>query len=76
MFRRAQFPNYRQLDRMDCGPACIKIVAAHFGKDLDLDYLRNLSGQQKGGVSLAGISDALETIGISALGRTTFSGRI
>ncbi|MCG2460522.1 peptidase domain-containing ABC transporter [Flavobacteriaceae bacterium F89] len=70
MFRRTQFPNYRQLDQMDCGPVCIKIVAAHFGKDLDLDYLRDLSGLQKGGVSLEGVSDALETIGITALGIT------
>src|SRR5690606_35598776 len=70
MFRRTQFPNYRQLDRMDCGPVCIKIVAAHFGKDLDLDYLRDLSGLQKGGVSLAGIAEALEIIGITALGIT------
>lgn len=76
MFKRTQFPNYRQLDRMDCGPACIKIVAAHFGKDLDLDYLRGLSGLQKGGVSLAGISDALETIGITALGITASLGEL
>ena len=70
MFKRTQFPNYRQLDRMDCGPTCIKIVAAYYGKDLELDYLRGLSGLHKGGVSLAGISNALETIGIKALAIT------
>jgi hypothetical protein len=23
------FPTYRQLDAMDCGPACIRMVAKH-----------------------------------------------
>ena len=29
--RRFKFT--RQFDQMDCGPACIRMVAAHYGKD-------------------------------------------
>ncbi|WP_035141916.1 cysteine peptidase family C39 domain-containing protein [Flavobacterium daejeonense] len=26
------FPVDRQLDMMDCGPACLKMIAKHYGK--------------------------------------------
>ncbi len=68
MFRTAEFPGYRQLDQMDCGPTCLKIIAEFFGKDFHLDYLREISFLQKGGVSLSGLSLALEKIGIESLG--------
>src|SRR5690606_17895338 len=53
---------------MDCGPTCVKIIAKHYGREHDLEYLRQISGVGKGGVSLAGISGALESIGIEAIG--------
>lgn len=68
MFRTAGFPGYRQLDQMDCGPTCLKIITEFFGKDFHLDYLREISLLQKGGVSLAGLSHALENIGIESIG--------
>ena len=49
---------------MDCGPACIRMVASHFGKDYPLSYLRSLSHLTREGVSVAGIRDALKAIGI------------
>lgn len=53
----------RQFDKMDCGPACIRMVASHYGKDYPLSYLRSLSHLTREGVSVAGIRDALEKIG-------------
>lgn len=53
----------RQFDKMDCGPACIRMVASHYGKDYPLSYLRSLSHLTCEGVSVAGIRDALEKIG-------------
>ena len=53
----------RQFDKMDCGPACIRMVASHYGKDYPLSYLRSLSHLPREGVSVAGIRDALEKIG-------------
>ena len=26
------FPHYLQLDSMDCGPACLKMIAKYYGK--------------------------------------------
>ncbi|MEG3657799.1 peptidase domain-containing ABC transporter [Arenibacter palladensis] len=67
-FGTSHFPNYRQLDQMDCGPACLKIITKHYGKDYNLEYLRQISNLRRGGASLAGLSEALETIGIDAIG--------
>ena len=32
----------RQFDQMDCGPACIRMVASAYGKEYPLSYLRSL----------------------------------
>lgn len=53
----------RQFDKMDCGPACIRMVASAYGKDYPLSYLRSLSHLTREGVSVAGIRDALDRIG-------------
>lgn len=54
----------RQFDQMDCGPACIKMVSSAYGQDYPLSYLRTLSHLTREGVSIAGIRDALKTIGM------------
>ncbi|WP_026809905.1 peptidase domain-containing ABC transporter [Arenibacter latericius] len=68
MFETITFPNYRQLDQMDCGPTCLKIIAKHYGKDLNLEYLREISSLTSGGVSLGALSQAMDVIGISSIG--------
>ena len=30
------FPFYKQLDAMDCGPTCLRMVARHYGKHFTL----------------------------------------
>lgn len=62
------FPIYRQLDTMDCGPACLRMIAKHYGKALSLKYLRERSFITREGVSMSGISDAAEFIGFRTLG--------
>ncbi|MGV3586435.1 MAG: peptidase domain-containing ABC transporter [Adhaeribacter sp.] len=62
-----QFPFYRQLDAMDCGPTCLRMVAKHYGKIYSLQALRQKSYFTREGVSLLGISDAAETIGFRTL---------
>ena len=56
----------RQFDQMDCGPACIRMVASAFGKDYPLSYLRSLAHLTREGVSVAGIRDALRAIGMES----------
>lgn len=57
----------RQLDMMDCGPASLKMVAKHYGKYYSLQYLRDLCGNTREGVTLTGISHGAETIGLRTL---------
>lgn len=51
---------YPQHDQMDCGPACLAMVASYYGKDFGLQYLRDKSFITREGVSLLGISAAAE----------------
>ena len=58
------FPFYRQIESMDCGPACLKMVARYYGKNHSLDALREKAYIDRQGVSMLGISDAAEAIGL------------
>lgn len=69
----SKFPFYQQLDAMDCGATCLRMVARYFGRYYSLDYLRELTYMGKQGVSLLGISDAAEHIGLQTLAvKTTY----
>lgn len=62
-----KFPHYQQLDQMDCGPTCLKIVAKHYGKHLNLQNLRQKSYITRVGVSMQGIGEAAESIGLKSM---------
>lgn len=62
------FPFYKQLDSMDCGPSCLRMVAKHYGKSYSLQSLRSKSFITRSGVSMLGISDVAENIGLHTLG--------
>ena len=62
------FPFTLQLDAMDCGPACLRMVAKHYGRTYTLQTLRQRSFITREGVSMLGISDAAETIGFRTTG--------
>ncbi len=61
------FPFYKQLDSMDCGPACLRMIAKAHGKSYTLPFLREKCYIDKAGVSLKGISEAAELIGLRSL---------
>ncbi|MBI5916428.1 MAG: peptidase domain-containing ABC transporter [Bacteroidetes bacterium] len=63
----ASFPFHHQLDAMDCGPACIRMVAEHHGRRYSLQQLRQHSYLDREGVSARGIVVAAEHIGLRAL---------
>jgi ATP-binding cassette subfamily B protein len=64
----AKFPFFPQHDLMDCGPTCLRMIAAHYGKQYTLEGLREKSHISREGVSLLGISEAAEQIGLRSLG--------
>ena len=61
------FSYYIQHDQMDCGPTCLRMVAAHYGKRYSLEGLKEKSFLTREGVSMLGISEAAERIGLRSL---------
>lgn len=65
---RPLFPFYPQYDMMDCGPACLRMIAKYHGKHFTLQTLRKKCYITHEGVSMLGISEAAESIGFRTLG--------
>ena len=62
------FPEYRQLNQSDCGPTCLKIVSAYYGKHHDLNYLRKLCDIKSYGTSFNDLVNAGHQIGLRLTG--------
>lgn len=61
------FPHYIQHDTMDCGPTCLRMIAAYHGKHYSLEGLREKSSITREGVSMLGISEAAEKLGLRSI---------
>lgn len=53
---------------MDCGPTCLYMVASHYGKKHNINFLRENTEIGKDGVNLLGIAQAAEKIGFHTKG--------
>ncbi len=62
------FPFYKQLDAMDCGPTCLRMIARYYGKHFTIQTLREKAFLTRQGVSMLGIAGAAESIGINSIG--------
>jgi ATP-binding cassette, subfamily B, bacterial len=62
------FPHYHQLDAMDCGPTCLRMIAKYHGRLLSLQQIRGAAGYSREGVSFLGIAEAAEGVGFKTLG--------
>jgi ABC-type bacteriocin/lantibiotic exporter with double-glycine peptidase domain len=47
-----KFPFYSQLDMMECGPACLRMIAKYYGNSYSLEMLRSHSFISREGVSM------------------------
>jgi ATP-binding cassette subfamily B protein len=63
-----EFPHYTQLDAMDCGPTCLRMIAKYYGRSYTLQTLREKAFITREGVSMLGISEAAESIGFRTTG--------
>ena len=71
-----RFPFFQQLDAVDCGPTCLRMVAAYHGRHYSLQELRAASFIDQEGVSMLGIVKAAESIGLETSAfRVPFAGR-
>lgn len=53
---------------MDCGPSCLRMISMHYGKYYSLETLRKKCEYTRIGVSMLGISQAAESIGLRSTG--------
>lgn len=65
------FPLYTQHDAMDCGPTCLRMITAFYGKNYPSAYLREQCFITHDGVSMLGISEAAEKLGFHTIGIQT-----
>lgn len=56
-----------QINSMDCGPACLCMIAQHYGKRYTLKYFRDRCHITREGVSLYSLSEAAEEVGFHTL---------
>jgi ATP-binding cassette subfamily B protein len=56
-----------QHDQMDCGAACLSMIAGAYGKRYSIDYLRDECFLTREGVSLLGITEAAQKIGFECV---------
>ena len=62
------FPFVKQPDAMDCGPACLKMVAGFYKMNFSLESLRKKCYITREGVSFLGLSEAADSLGFKTLG--------
>src|SRR5204862_6040898 len=62
--RRMRF--VRQVDEMDCGAACLAMIARHFGRNVPLARIRQLVNTGLDGTSLRSLCAAAEELGLDA----------
>ena len=63
-----RFPLYLQHDSMQCGAACLAMVCKYYGRNYSLAAISKYCVATNEGVSLLGIRQAAETLGLSTIG--------
>ena len=56
---------------MDCGSTCLQMIIKHYGRNVDIDFLRKACYVNVTGTSLMGIASAAEQIGMKSIGTNT-----
>lgn len=62
------FPFYFQHDMMDCGSACLTMLAKHYGRKLRQEKIAELCKITRNGVSMLALKKAAEQLGLHATG--------
>jgi ATP-binding cassette subfamily B protein len=64
--RIRRFQHLWQVDEMDCGAACVGMIARHFGRAVSLAHIRRVVFTTTDGTSLAGIAQGAEQLGLAS----------
>lgn len=65
--RRKRFPFVQQLDEMDCGVACLSMIAKWYGIDVSTSWLRDVADTGPAGTTLRGLAAAGGRIGLEVV---------
>jgi ATP-binding cassette subfamily B protein len=60
------YPFYAQQSSSDCGAACVVMVGKYWGKEFNINRLRELAHVSRDGASLKGLSTAVENLGFNS----------
>lgn len=63
----SRFKFIRQKDSMQCGIACLAMIASFYGKSVSLELLSQICHSTVEGVSLMGILQGARKIGLNAI---------
>ena len=66
LFKR-NFPHTQQLESKDCGPACLQKICKYYGAFYEHEYLREITGIRKEGISVYDYITAAEKLGLHSL---------
>ena len=66
--KKNNFPIILQEKAAQCGPVCLKMICEYYGKNVELKELEKLSGMDKRGTSLLGLSNAADSLGLKNVG--------
>lgn len=58
---------YWQMESTDCGPACLQMICAYYGRSVSLQYIKDGMSISRIGVTVRDISDSAERLGIGAV---------
>ena len=64
----SKFTYFPQYDATDCGIACIRMIAMHYNKKVDMSWLRARIPVGYDGVSLLSISEGARQLGFKTVG--------
>ncbi len=59
-----KFRFYHQLESVDCGPACLRMIAAHYGKYYTLSELKQFCNVTRLGITMQDIVSGAKQIGL------------
>lgn len=62
-----RIPVYRQLESSDCGPVCIQMISAYYGKIYNTKTIKTLCQQTRIGISIQDVIHCMTTIGFEAV---------
>lgn len=59
-----RFISYKQLDSVDCGPTCLKMIFRYYGKNIEVSQIRKFVQLGREGANLLGLKDTADLYGM------------